>query len=91
MCVDIGLREHATERFEHLLAAAHSDQPVVYQGNAHFGGRAGGEALERGDSYHGVVTNHRADGSPFKQRISIHPVRDKSGVVVQHVSICEEI
>mgnify|MGYP000041150082 FL=1 len=49
------------------------------------------EALERGDSYHGVVTNHRADGSPFKQRISIHPVRDKSGVVVQHVSICEEI
>lgn len=53
--------------------------------------RAMRDALENGEVYRGEVTNHRADGSAFRQRISIHPVRDKSGVVVQHVSICEEI
>ena len=49
------------------------------------------ETLGRGEPYEGVITIHRADGSPLQQHISTYPVRDKKGIVVQRVSICREV
>ncbi len=49
------------------------------------------ESLDRGEPYEGIITNHRSDGSTFLNQISIYPVHDKEGRVVQHVSICREL
>src|SRR5579884_1216226 len=33
--VDVGIREHAAERFQNLFATAHAEQPVMDQSDAH--------------------------------------------------------
>lgn len=48
------------------------------------------ERLSQGLSYHGELTNYHRDGAPFINRLSIYPVHDREGNVVQHVSICED-
>ena len=47
-------------------------------------------ALEAGESYHGELLNYRSDGSTFLNRMSIYPVHDRDGVLVQRVLICEQ-
>lgn len=47
------------------------------------------EKLSRGEHYRGALINYRADGSPFINNLSIFPVQNNDGIVVQHIAICE--
>ncbi len=45
--------------------------------------------LRRGEPYRGALVNYKADGTPFINNLSIYPVQNNEGVVVQHIALCE--
>lgn len=48
-------------------------------------------ALDAETPYHGELLNYHSDGSTFLNRMSIYPVHDRDGALVQRVLICEEV
>ncbi|MCW2714121.1 MAG: putative light sensor protein [Frankiales bacterium] len=50
-----------------------------------------GEALSRGEHCTGTLLNYRKDGTPFWNELSLSPVHDESGVLVQHVGIQTDV
>lgn len=48
------------------------------------------ERIAAREPYHGVVTNHRADGSAFRWDLSLYPVFDARDDLVHLVGVCKE-
>ncbi|MEE4119759.1 MAG: ATP-binding protein [Paracoccaceae bacterium] len=49
------------------------------------------EGLRSGDEFQVTLTNHRADGTPFRNQLLITPVRDDSGQLSAHFAILREV
>ncbi|WP_308387599.1 diguanylate cyclase [Acidithiobacillus sp. AMEEHan] len=47
--------------------------------------------LDAGQSYSGEILNYRKDGSSFWNQLSINPIRDHQGQVVQFVSVQRDV
>lgn len=49
-----------------------------------------GKVMESGEIYHGSLVNYRKDGEPFMNHLSVYPVFNADGEVVQHIALCHE-
>ncbi len=48
-------------------------------------------ALDEGRAYEGELLNYRRDGSTFWNHVSITPVRDETGRVINHVGVLRDV
>jgi len=48
-------------------------------------------ALKRGEPWHGELINRRKDGRHYLQAVTIAPMRDERGQVVQYISVQQDI
>lgn len=65
-----------------VLQGKGTDSDVVQQIRA---------ALDRGENYRGALVNYRRDGSPFWNYLTIHPVRDSEGTLVNFISVQRDV
>ncbi|MGN6185112.1 MAG: PAS domain S-box protein [Thermoanaerobaculia bacterium] len=90
----IGVIHYVNPAFEQLTGLSHDEAigqqwPLLERGDGI--STSVRETLDRGETWRGVVRNERVDGSTFEEEVSVSPVRDSHGAIVNYVAVKRDI